>query len=558
MAVLPIRNLGSRGVISDMNPVDLPLDAFTDVRNVRFDRGDVRASPVLRQVHEFADPVQNSDSAYIVPRYIHPIQRDRSTIDTLAVVYSDLSIKEFKDGEFNQQANFIGPAKTHTNNKVNSTVLSNVVYFNDNFNSPTLRLPFVQSGQNYYRNLTDFGWDSNWKARVLRSYKDFLIALNMTEDDERYPNRVRWSSAASANEPPTTWDETDVTTAAGFNDFVEMTTPIICGLGLGANFVIYTSDQIWQMEFVGGTFVFNFRKLFENRGTIHQDCAIEVNGRHYVFDREDIYVHDGVTEQSICDGRVRSTIFSNIDLSKTDKFFVEHVVENSEIYFCYHTGRPSAKFLETQCCNEAAVYNYESNTWSFVDLPNALKAGRANLGTITTYDQATVEQYDTIGASYESLDSKYTEYSILLSESDTSDQALDKSRLLAFDSPDQSLLFMPLAVGLNGDAYIERQGIDLDQETSLPLSTYKVIRRVIPILETNANDKTFDFAFGSAVNLVQLPSYDATQTFDLSSDFKIDTRIGGRFLSYKMNASGIKPFRFSGMDLDVVATGRRS
>ena len=37
------------------------------------------------------------------------------------------------------------------------------------------------------------------------------------------------------------------------------------------------------MEFVGGTFIFNFRKLFD-AGLINQNCVVEVEGKHYVFD----------------------------------------------------------------------------------------------------------------------------------------------------------------------------------------------------------------------------------------------------------------------------------
>jgi hypothetical protein len=48
------------------------------------------------------------------------------------------------------------------------------------------------------------------------------------------------------------------------------------------------------------------------------------------------------------------------------------------------------------------------------------------------------------------------------------------------------------------------------------------------------------------------------QNFDLASYFKLDSRIGGRFLSYKFRASGDKEFRLSGMDLSVAVTGRRA
>ena len=45
--------------------------------------------------------------------------------------------------------------------------------------------------------------------------------------------------------------------------------------------------------------------------------------------------------------------------------------------------------------------------------------------------------------------------------------------------------------------------------------------------------------------------------FDSSTEYKVDTRISGRYLSYKVQTSEIKDFTLSGMDVEVVATGRR-
>ena len=149
--------------------------------------------------------------------------------------------------------------------------------------------------------------------RVLRSFGDFLIALNTTEGGSTFPSRVRFSNIALANNAPDSWDASDTTKSAGFNDLSQMGTPIVDGATLGSNFIVYSSDQVWQMEFVGGTFIFNFRKLFQDRGIINQNCVVEVSGKHYVFDADDIYIHDGLSDQSLVDGRIKDYIYSGID-----------------------------------------------------------------------------------------------------------------------------------------------------------------------------------------------------------------------------------------------------
>ena len=127
----------------------------------------------------------------------------------------------------------------------------------------------------------------------------------MTEGATSYPTRIRFSDITTANSVPGSWDATDATKSAGFIDLVQIPTEIKDGLSLGSNFIIYSSDQTWLMEFIGGQFIFQTRKLFNDAGVINQNCIVEADGRHYVFGPHDIYLHDGTTKQSICDERVK-------------------------------------------------------------------------------------------------------------------------------------------------------------------------------------------------------------------------------------------------------------
>ena len=54
MPNLPIRDLGSVGVITDVDPFNLPINAFTRAKNVRFDQGNIRRSPGFRDVSTLA------------------------------------------------------------------------------------------------------------------------------------------------------------------------------------------------------------------------------------------------------------------------------------------------------------------------------------------------------------------------------------------------------------------------------------------------------------------------------------------------------------------------
>ena len=110
-----------------------------------------------------------------------------------------------------------------------------MVYLNREDRVPVYRLP---AGSNF-ADLPQ--WQSTWRAGSLRSFGDFLLGLKMTEGSTSFPNRVRWSNLVTANSYPSDWNAASATSSAGFNDLVQMKTPIVDGVPLGNNFIIYSS-----------------------------------------------------------------------------------------------------------------------------------------------------------------------------------------------------------------------------------------------------------------------------------------------------------------------------
>ena len=54
-----------------------------------------------------------------------------------------------------------------------------------------------------------------------------------------------------------------------------MNSPMVDGATLGNDFIVYSSDQVHKMTFVGGAFLFNTRKLFSDAGLINTNCVVE-------------------------------------------------------------------------------------------------------------------------------------------------------------------------------------------------------------------------------------------------------------------------------------------
>lgn len=534
---LPIRNLGSSGVLTDPNPYNLPITGFTKGVNVRFDEGKVKRSPVFRDV---------KDSIGFDPRAAFGIIPSTG-FDSVLVVSDEYEIYEYAGGTLTDRSGSITASSDPRPFTIST--LADVTYINRPDRVPVFRLP---SGTNF-ADLTN--WDSSWRAVSLRPFGDFMLGLNMTESSSNYPNRVRFSDIVSANAIPTTWSATDTTASAGFNDIVQMQSAIVDGLELGTNFVIYGSSEAVLMEFVGGTFIFNFRKLFSDEGIINQNCVVEVDGKHYCFGNKDIYVHDTNSRQSICDDRVRDFVFSSLNKKNSDRCFVLHNPSLKEIYFCYQSGDTLVGFPDTARCNRAAVYNYRNNTWSFMDLPNVSAGALANVSTVSTYN-ATTATYSAVGGSYYELEDGYDRHTLMVGDEDT-DNGISSAKLWALDLGDGGSLAIDIDDEATKTPILERIGIDLD-EIRQPLDGYKVVTRMLPQVSTENTDNTeLFFEFGASDIPNQNPSYTASATFDISTDYKIDSRAAGRYLSYKMTVADgdFKDFSFSGFDLDVTTTG---
>ena len=537
MAILPIRDLGSVGVITDVAGYNIPLNAYTTGINVRFDEGKVQRGPIFRKV---------KDSLSFTPRFSYGIVPSTG-FDSVVMLSDNWGIYEYAAGTVSNRSGSI--SGNSDPRPYTATSLADVTYLNRKDRVPVYRLPT----QTNFADLPN--WPSNFRAGALRSYGDQLIALNMTEGSNNFPTRVRFSNLTQANSVPDSWDETDTTKSAGFNDLVQIKTEIKDGATLGTNFIIYASDQVWLMEFVGGTFIFNFRKLFTDAGIINQNCVVEVEGKHYVFGPFDIYVHDGTSKQSICDERVKNFIFGALNNADADRCFVQHNPTLNEIYFCYKSGDQYVGFPNADRCNRAAVYNYRNDSWSFMDLPNVSSGTVANVNSVATY-ATSATTYALTGGTYYQQEDSFDRHTLMIGESQSTD-GITSNKLYGIDLSDAGQIAFQLDTEATKPILLERIGVDLD-EAGLGASQYVVCTRIYPQADTrNSTETTLNYEFGASDVPSAIPTYGSSVTFDISTDHKIDSRAAGRYLSYKVTSSHNADFQLSGFDLEVTATGRR-
>lgn len=569
MPMLPIRNLGQIGVITDVNSYDLPPNGVSMANNVRFEDGKIKRAPVFRDVlntssltpvFSFTFEVPNGyDKIGVADRNgrVWFVQQDLETDVTETTWFPQTNVSTIAndwtgfglDFTTNNYAIRIGDESLAVSDEPYTyTYLQGIGYLNRGDRVPW----YITSTASLFQKLPN--WNSTWRCRSLRAYKDFLVALNVTKGVTEYPTMIKWSDIVQYNSVPGSWDETDTTKSAGENTLAELKTPILDGVTLRDVFVIYSSDQVWLMEETGDALVFRFRKLFDNVGIIGTNCAVEVDGRHYVFGPDDIYVHDTNSVETILDGRNWHYVFDNMNRSQTDKFWVQHNPFTSEIMFAYVSGDAQANFVGTNYCNRAALFSYKNQTWSFVDLPNSGRATPANFSTSVTWATSTGTWNGTGGTWYDQ-DEGGDDLMFMPGIASPSN-GLTASRLYGYETANNGVLPYSINTEATKPAFAERVAIDLD-DTGEELRAYKVIKSIYPQIETRVALQSVDFKF-DGVDFPGTPVTWSTQVgFSPPTNYKVDTRESGRYLAWRIDTNDYNDFEFTGFDLDIVATGRR-
>lgn len=537
---MQVRSLGQYGIVRDVTPYDLPINAWSGGNNVSFAEGKAKRAPALRVI----DGMTPTKPAFLMSA--------KQANGTTFLVYPDdtgVLYKWLGGTETNVTEPTFTPASS--TEPFTGCVLSGVAYIN--------RAGSVPYG--YRSSDATFveipAWDSAHMAKVLRKYKDFLIALNLTKSGTEFPRLFKSSHFALNDSFPDSFDATDPTKLAYETEITQIDGPIVDGMALRQSFVIYGETQCALVNFTGGSTVYDIKPLFEDKsgGVINANCVVEVNGQHYVFGRSDIYTHDGVQKTSIIAGRNQDFVFKNLDRGKTHRFFVFHNEQNNTVNFCYVSVDDDVFFTGSSGCNKIASYNYINGTWAFSDAPSIHGAASVNVQQVLTW--ATVNStWATIGGNWAQQGSAKFDAVVVASQQET-ELGLDEAKIAAFDRvDDKSILPFDIYTEANPPAWLERTGLDLEELGDGDLAAYKLINRLLPQAKT-FGDAPLIFKTGRQMTPDGDLEWSEARNFASKTQYKVDVRKGGRYLALRVEMPTVNDFEFSGYDADAGSMSRR-
>jgi hypothetical protein len=203
-------------------------------------------------------------------------------------------------------------------------------------------------------------WDTASRCKVIRPYKNYLMAMDCSDQNgTRYPSMIRWSSPAILGDVPPSWDPGLVGEQAGLYTLADSPGRIVDGQTLGDYFLIYKTDAVWISQFIGGDFIFSFRKLFgDEAGCLGTNCVAEYDGKHFILSTTGAYVHNGATKEDIMDPWIKDEFFGKVAEERIleTKVVADH--DNKEIWVYYTTAEAYADNVDVYA-NRAVIWNRE-------------------------------------------------------------------------------------------------------------------------------------------------------------------------------------------------------
>lgn len=518
MPLVRVPNCGAVGLNKDLSQHDLPLNAWTDARNIRFLNG---------YAWQFYGYGQVYDTPSIVPYHLLPVtvgtvkywiyagaaKAYAVTITAGAAVHTNIT----------RQTAGVDVDYTATPNTWTSTLIGGIPVLNNGTDAPQFW------DLNIANNLAALtAWPANTTCKALRSYKNYLIALDVTKAGARFPFMVKWSDSAVPGALPATWDETDTTADAGETDLAEGPDYIIDGLALRDTFLIYKQASVWRMDYIGGEDIFRFSKVLGTSGALNRNCIVDIDGAHVVLTGSDVILHDGQSGRSCLDRMTRRFLFQDIDVDNAGNAFVFKHSFFNEVYICY----PS---IGSTACNRCIVWNWVENTCSIRDVPNIYHAA------------------------YGSVDNT-------LSGTWASDSAPWASDLTAWNGPDfvpsnarvlmggtgPKLYMLDSSSAFDGalpTAYLERRGLSFDFAENM-----KIVKGIRPRVMGNTGD-TITFYVGGQTDPWAEPEWSDAMTHTIGSTVANDCFVTGRYIALKVASGSAYQWRLDSFDLDVEAAG---
>lgn len=359
MLIANIDNLGAFGINLDLPPYELPPNAFTTILNGRPTRAGVETIFNYSLQSDFKVGPDSHSLAYHEKNGVrYWISGNNSQVYANNGGGSVVSLKSGYNANPGVGWQFV-------------SFQGYLIYNNG------VDIPQSWDG-NYTANsgLALANWDANTRVKCLRSFKQFLIGMDVTISGIRYPSRIMWSHPAEPDTLPVTWNPADDTKDAGWFPLADTSGEIIDCMPLGDVNIVYKADATYGMVFTANRNVFRFYIISREFGALGQNCIASFPGGHVVITNGDIIRHDGTGKfESIVTDKIRKDIFQRITAANRNFTFLLRQPQYEEIWICIPDAAASlAQFSSYSYypCSFAYTWNWRTGAIGSRILPRVV------------------------------------------------------------------------------------------------------------------------------------------------------------------------------------------
>lgn len=515
MPVLRIPRAGAVGVIKDIQAHDLPVGAWSDASNIRFLDGSAL---------QFYGHSQAYSAPSVAPQYVMPIDVGSSRYWIYATAAKQFCVTNTGGASVHTDLSHV-TARTGTVNAWTGVNFGGIPILNAGDGKAPMFWDLNTA--NKFVDLTN--WPANTSCKSLRSFKNMLVALNVTKSGTAYPHMLKWSNLADPGALPTSWDHTDATKDAGELPIVQGQGAIIDGLELKDSFIVYKEASAHRIDYVGGAFILSNKQIFGMSGLLNRNCAVEFDGYHLAVTTSDIVVHDGYSASSVLDKKARRHFFQSIDSEYAHLVFAFKNPFLNEIFIAY----PS---IGSTVCNQAVVYNYVDKTVSFRSLPSLNHAACGPVdNTLANTWAADADTWASDLTAWNGPD--YTPYTVrvIMASADSKLFLLDGSA--SFD-------------GVIPTAYLERRGLGLDDDEHM-----KLVSRVRARITGNNGETVIVKVGGHNTDPNADPEYAVTMTHTIGETLSCDCLVVYRYPAIRFESGTAYAWALHSLDIELSQDG---
>jgi hypothetical protein len=511
-----------KDVNKDLSEYELPNEIWSNVQNANFRKFRSNRAQGVSKVFT-SDPT------------IHPLFHIGATrLGVDEWLYADeVSIWKTEGTAHTELTRGISTAKvpyTGTfENGWTGTVFNGVTLLNNGVDAPQ----FILQAGTEMADLTD--WPASATCKVLRSYKNYMIAMNYYDGTDTNDSMVKWSDSIDDfdsidNGGGNTWDATAATTLAGENLLGDTPGFIVDGKALGDSFIIYKSDSVYSMDFIGGQFVFSFRQIFnDNSGLLAPGCVASFEGKHLVVGVGTVYIHDGTSKKALSTNRISRELFDQIDETYSQRTRVATDHSNKEVWISFvSTGST------TGLADKAAIYNWEDDTWTFRDLFDIshIAEGVINTQLSNSWNDQTLNWNENTSP-WSTSRSNPTKKKLILADY-VSDKFMENDVGTTFD-------------GTTFTSTFERTGIDFNDDEGV-----KYINSVTPHI---VGAGTVNISIATQQSPGSPIVFSSPQPFVVDQDYKVNFRESGRYIGIKFESTDDNAWSLTGYTLEFAPVG---